>query len=39
VDGVVNALSAATDQLLSQALPGLGAEVEREFKERAEKPK
>ena len=37
VDGVVNALSAASDQLLSQALPGLAAEVEREFKESAGK--
>lgn len=39
VDGVVNALSAASDQLLSEALPGLGAEVEREFKENAQKSK
>lgn len=33
VNGVVLALSAASEQLLSEALPGLGAEVEREFKE------
>ena len=37
VDGVVNALSAASDQLLSQTLPGLADEVEREFKESAGK--
>jgi len=39
VDGVVNALTAATDQILSETLPALGAEVEREFKVSAEKPK
>jgi len=39
VDGVVNALSSATDQILSQTLPGLGAEVEREFRASAEQPK
>lgn len=38
VNGVVLALSAGSDQLLSEALPGLGAEVEREFKESPGKP-
>ncbi len=38
VDGVVNALSAASDQLLSEALPALAAEVERDFKENPGKP-
>lgn len=38
VEGVVNSLSAASDQLLSEALPGLEAEVEREFKENPAKP-
>jgi ABC-type uncharacterized transport system auxiliary subunit len=38
VDGVVNALSAASDQLLSEALPGLAAVAEREFKETPQKP-
>jgi len=33
VNGVVLALSAASDQLLGETLPGLAAEVEREFKE------
>lgn len=33
VAGVVEALNAATEQLLSQALPGMTAEVERESKE------
>jgi ABC-type uncharacterized transport system auxiliary subunit len=39
VNGVVTALSAATDQLLSEMLPGLAAEAEREFKEGAAKSK
>ncbi|HEV2348667.1 MAG TPA: ABC-type transport auxiliary lipoprotein family protein [Terriglobia bacterium] len=38
VDGVVNALSAASDQLLSEALPGLAAEVESESAESSGKP-
>lgn len=38
VAGVVSALSAASDELLSEALPGLAAEVEREFKENPGKP-
>ncbi len=38
VPGVVDALNAASDQILSEALPGLAAEVEREFKENPVKP-
>ncbi|MHB8653717.1 MAG: ABC-type transport auxiliary lipoprotein family protein [Terriglobia bacterium] len=39
VDGVVNALSAASDQLLSEALPGLAAAAESEFNTTPQKTK
>ena len=37
VDGVVNALSAASDQLLSETLPGLAAAAQAEVKETPQK--
>jgi len=38
VDGVVNALSAASDQLLGEALPGLAAAAQANIKETPQKP-
>jgi hypothetical protein len=38
VDGIVNALSAASNQLLSEALPGLAAAAQSEIQETPQKP-